>query len=69
MKLYSLIVYLFSFMTVFLFAMIVYKKKKNNKLFAAMVIVAFIPLANTVAGICVVLYDIASRVLNRIDNE
>lgn len=69
MKLYSLIAYLFSFMTVFLFAMIVYKKKKNQKLFAAMVIIAFIPFVNTVAGICAVLYDITARILNRIDNK
>lgn len=69
MKLYSLITYLFSFMTVFLFAMIVYKKKKNQKLFAAMVIIAFIPFANMVAGTCAVLYDITSRVLNRLDNQ
>ena len=56
-------------MTVFLFAMIVYKKKKNQKLFAAMAIIAFIPFVNTVAGVCAVLYDITARVLNRIDNK
>lgn len=69
MKPDSSVIYFFSFMTVFLFAMIVYKKKKNRKLFATMTIIALIPFANTVAGICAVLYDITARALNRIDSK